>query len=75
METPSDLHCQTLYHMNWAEKKLTIKGTGLVIQVMTSKMYGVEGDVDGNGPIPPVEDDHAAQAKMVGFDILEVDGN
>ena len=50
-------------------------------------LHGVEGDVDGDGPIPPVEDDHAATfvnaddginvawAKMVGFDLLEEDGN
>ena len=43
--------------------------------------------MDADGPIPPVEDDHAAtfvnaddeinaaQAKMVGFDLLEEDEN
>ena len=61
--------------MNWAEKKLSIWGywtgdPGDDIQDVND-LYGVEGDVDGDGPIPPVEDDHATWAKMVGFDLFE----
>ena len=67
--------------MNWAEKWGYWTGDpGDDIQDVND-LHGVEGDVDGNGLIPPVEDDHAATfvdaddeinaawAKMVGSDL------